>query len=459
MEVKAQRTYADFFTKDPAFKRRMLVLMGTITLQNIIAYSINMVDNLMLGSFSQEALSGAAIVNQVFFIVQQLCIAIADVTVLIGSQYWGKKQISPIRKLIGIALKTTAICSVIVFGLCTFAPGVLLRLFTSDSHILNEGLSYLNIVKFSFVLFMFSSCFIAGLRTVEVVRISFYLSIVTLFVNCGINGLLIFGLFGLPRLGIVGAAVGTLIARIIEFIVLLFYVSKIDKVVDLFSENPFIGDPGLSKDFRKAASIMIPADLGWSVATPFQSAILGSMSVNAIAANSIATTFYNFLKVVIRAESASSAVIIGSAIGENDIEEVKAKARNLSVIFIGTGAVLGMLLLLLKGPLLSVYTLNDEAVSMAHQMITLYAVIMVFMSYQMPVSTGIIRAGGDTKFHFLLNITGVWCVCIPLSFLAAYVWHLPVIVVVLFAQIDQIYKCVPVFLRFRKYKWIRKLTR
>jgi putative MATE family efflux protein len=459
MKEMSLRRKAPFFTKEPGFKRKLFILMGTITLQNVIAYSVNMADNIMLGRFSQEALSGAATVNQIFFIIQQLCLAIGDVTVLIGSQYWGKQELSPIRRIIGISLKTVAVCSVIVFLCCTFIPEPLLRIFTPDKYILAEGLNYMYVVRFSFIFFMFSSCLMAALRTVEVVRISFYVSIVSLIVNCCINAVLIFGLFGMPRMGVVGAAIGTVAARAVEFTILIVYILKKDKVLRLFSENPFKRDKNLSKDFSKAAALMIPAELGWSIATPFQSAVLGSLSVNAIAANSIATTFYNFLKVIVRGAASASSVIIGSEIGKGNIEEVKAKGRTLSVIFICIGLVLGGLLLILKNPLLSMYVLNDEALMYANQMIILYALIMVTMSYQMPVTIGIIRAGGDTKFNLIVTLTGIWCACIPLSSLAAYVWHLPVIVVVFFAQIDQVYKCIPAFLRFRTYKWIRKLTR
>ncbi len=457
--TQAARYQSGFFTKDPTFKKHLFTMMLTITLQNVIAYSVNMADNIMLGSFSQNALSGAATVNQIFFMIQQLSLGIGDIVVMIGSQYWGKQDLSPIRRLTGIALKMTAVCCIIVFCVCTFIPELVLGFFTSEKAILSEGLSYIRVVKYSFVLFMFSFCLMAALRAVEVVKIAFIISVISLVVNVGINGVLIFGLFGFPRMGIVGAAIGTVTARGVEFAVILFYVLKKDKVLRLFSENPFRKDKGLSADFRKAAVMVIPAEIFWAVATPFQTAILGSLSADAIAANSIATTFYNFLKVVARAAASASAVMIGRAIGEGDIEEVKAKGRTLCVLFLVIGIVLGLGLFLLRGPLLSMYTLTDEALLLADQMIILYSFVMVAMSYMMPTISGIIKAGGDTKFVLLTNLTGIWCVALPLAFLAAYVWHAPVVIVVLCAQSDQFLKCIPTFLRFRKYTWIHKLTR
>ena len=459
MGTAARAVRPRFFSHDQNFKKRLIILMLTITLQNVIAYSVNMADNIMLGAYSQEALSGAATVNQIFFIIQQLAIAIGDALVMIGSQYWGKQELSPIRKIAGVALKTTAICCVIVFIACTFFPETILGVFTSNQAIMDEGLEYIKIVKYSFLLFMFSNCLMCALRTVEVVKIAFQVSIVALIINAGINWVLIFGHFGFPEMGVKGAAIGTVTARVVEFIIILYYVLKKDKVLRLFSENPFAKDKNLSRDYRKAASVMITTEMCWAVATPFQSAILGSMTADAIAANSIATTFYNFLKVVIRAGASAGSVLIGSAIGEGKIEEVKARGRTLSVIYIIIGIGLGLMLFFLRGPLLSMYVLTPEAYDITDQMIILYSLIMVGMSYQMPVTTGVIRAGGDTKFHMITGIIGTWCLSIPLGALAAFVWHAPVILVVLAAQSDQFVKCIPTFFKFRKYNWIMKLTR
>ncbi len=457
--MEATITKPKFFSQDKSFKKRLFVLLITIMLQNLLAYSVNMADNIMLGSYGQNALSGAATVNQIFFVVQQLSLAVGDAIVIIASQYWGRGEVSPIRRLAGIALKTTAVCCVIVFLACTVIPEPLLRIFTSDEAILAEGLQYIKIVKYSFLLFMFSNCLMCALRSVEVVKIAFKISIVSLILNAGINWILIFGRFGFPKMGIRGAAVGTVIARSVEFIIILVYVIKKDKVLRLFSENPFKRDKQLSKDYRKAATVLIITEMCWAISTPIQTAVLGSMTADAIAANSIATTFYNFLKVVIRAAASAGAVLIGATIGEGNLEEVKAKGRSLSVIYICLGVILGLLLYVLRTPLLSMYSLTDEAYVITNNMIILYSIIMVGMSYQMPVTTGVIRAGGDTKFHMTTGIVGTWCLAIPLSMLAAYVWHAPVILVVLAAQSDQLVKCIPVFIKFRKYNWIKKLTR
>ena len=197
----------------------------------------------------------------------------------------------------------------------------------------------------------------------------------------------------------------------------------------------------------------------WGVSVPTQTAILGHLSSAAIAANSVATTFYQYLKVIVIAMSSVSAVMIGNSIGSGDIKRVKSDARTLSVIDISIGIILGITLMLLARPLLSLYTLNAETETLALHLIIIMGVIMMGMSYQMPVSFGIIQGAGDAKFTMKMNLISTWCIVMPLSFLSAFAFGLPVELVVLCVQSDQIFKGLPTFIKFRSYTWIRKLTR
>ena len=456
METQAA---ASFFSKDRMFYKRLFTILLTVSLQNVVAYSVNMADNLMLGSYSQVTLSGAATVNQIFFMVQQLSVGICDSLVIIGSQYWGRQNIRSLRKVGGCGLKLAAGGGLLIWALCLFFPSQLMAIFTTDASIASEGMAYMAIIKYTFILFLITQAILATLRCAETVRIAFIVSCVSLVVNVGINYCLIFGKFGLPEMGIRGAAIGTLIARIVELIIVLVYALKVDQKVRLFSENPLKKDPGISHDFSVLATQILVQELFWAVSIPLQSAILGHLSSDAIAANSIATTFYQYLKVVVRAMASASAVMIGSAIGRGNMEEVKREGRTLSVIDLIIGAILGLILFLLHKPLLSMYSLTPEAYVMADQLLALMAFLMVTMGYMMPVMNGILRGGGDAKFTLYVNMISTWAVVVPLSFMSAFWWKLPVVWVVFFSQSDQIFKAPIAFLRFRTYKWARKLTR
>lgn len=174
----------------------------------------------------------------------------------------------------------------------------LIGLFTTSSEIIKEGQAYLGILKWTFVLFLISNLLISMLRSVETVRISFIISVVSLLANGGINYTLIFGHFGFPEMGIRGAAIGTLIARSLEFLIVLFYVIKADKKVQIFRGNVFreifsTENKKLWTEFIRVSSPVILSNMLWSISVPMQTAILGHLSADAIAANSVVTTFFS----------------------------------------------------------------------------------------------------------------------------------------------------------------------
>lgn len=449
-----------FFTKDKEFYHTLFRMLIIVSLQNLVAYTVNMADNMMLGRYSQDAMSGAATVNQIYFIVQQMALAIGEGFVMLASQYWGQKRLEPIRKLTGTALYVAVVFGVVVFAVCAIAPGPVVGIFTGDGAIIAQGVEYLRITKYSYILFVITSVLMSSLRSVETVNISFIVSCISLVVNVAINYALIFGKFGCPEMGVAGAAVGTLVARAIELAIVVFYMLVLDKKLKLFSTNFLKLDKELTHDYRKVAVTVILSQLLWAVSVPFQTAILGHLSADAIAANSVATTFYSYLKVIVQSMSAMSAVLIGRTIGKGNMEDVKASTRTLQVVDIIIGIILGTALFLLRNPLLSFYNLTDSAMALAAQLLIVMAFIMVGMSYQMPVSMGIIRGGGDARFVLIMNTISTWVIVIPLSLMSAFWWKWPVMLVVIVIQSDQVFKCLPTALRIRKYdKWIKKMTR
>jgi len=448
-----------FFTKNKEFYRILFPMLLTVALQNVVTYSVNMADNVMLGNYSQATLSGAATVNQIFFLVQQFAISVGNTLVALVSQYWAMERPEPIRKLTGIALKLGVAVSAVVIALCVMFPEPVLRIFTSDAEIIAEGKAYLLIVVWSFLPFVLTQTLMAALRAVKTVRISFWVSVASLIVNVGINYILIFGKFGFPEMGIRGAAIGTLIARLVELFIVVAYLLKRDRKLHLLGRELLRTDTQLRRDYTKVYFPIMCSTVLWGVSVPMQTAILGHLSADAIAANSVATTFYQYLKVIVVAMSSVSGVMIGTAIGAGDMHRIRSDARTLSCLDLGIGLVLGAALILLRRSLLSLYELNGVAMQMADHLIVIMGFVMVGMSYQMPVSFGIFSGGGDGKFTMAMNLISTWLIVMPLSFAAAFWWKLPVEWVVVFVQSDQIFKCLPVFVHFRKYRWMKKLTR
>ena len=243
--------------------------------------------------------------------------------------------------------------------------------------------------------------------------------------------------------------------------VVLFYVARVDRRLCLFSENPFRPNRQLTRDYCRVAFPVIGTNLLWSIATPIQTGILGRLSSDAIAANSVSTTVFQYLKVITVSEASSTSVTMGKIIGSGRTqpEQLRPYVRTLQAIFLTFGVLLGGVLLLMRRPLLALYALTPEAMALANQLIGLMALIYVGMAYQMPVASGIIRGSGDVKFSMYTNLISTWAIVMPLSFSAAFWWNLPVFWVVFLLNSDQLFKCIPVGIRVNHYRWVHILTR
>lgn len=433
--------------------------MIVVVLQNVITYSVNMADNIMLGAYDQTALSGAAAANMIQFLFQSAALQIAEASVVLGSQYWAQKRVDPVRRFVWNAVLLNFIIGILLMIAVIFFPHRIISFFTSDEAIIAAGCEYLEIIRFTYPIYAVTVSFMAALRIVGTVNISFGVSVMSLILNCCINFTLIFGRFGAPELGIKGASIGTIVSRVCELIVMLVYVIFIDKKLKVFKTSPLDYDKDLVKDYFKTMLPMVTASLLWAAATPVQTGILGHLSDDAIAANSVSTTLYQYLKVITLGESSAAMVMIGRACGTGKMDTIKSYARTLQVIFIGFAVILGIALFFIRIPVLSLYNLNDSAEEMANNLIMIFCIIIVGMGYEMPAGGGIIKAGGDTKYMMYLNFISTWCIVIPIGFMAAFWWNLPPALVVLILNADQIFKCLPIAIRIRSYKWVRKLTR
>ena len=441
------------------FYKNFFNIYVALVLQNVITISVNLADNVMLGAYSEIALSGAAAVNQIQFVYQQLLLALGDGLVIFCSQYWGKKQTGPMKKIAATAMYAAIFIAVVLFGLVSFFLYQAVGIFTTDGPIIEAGVSYLNVIRFTYLFFAITQILLATMRSVETVKIAFQLSVMTFFVNCGINYVLIFGHFGAPELGIVGAAIGTLTARIMEIIVLIFYIKKKDKKLQIRLSDYFSLDKQLAKDYARITAPMVFTQGLWGVNTALQTAILGHMTATAIAANSAASTLFLLMKSTAVGAASTASIIIGKAIGAGDIDQVKNYAKRLQRLFLVIGVCSGIALFFIRIPFLSLYDLKPETMEMTNTFLMILSVVYVGMAYQMPTNNGIIRGGGHTMFVVKMDLISIWGIVIPLSLFMAFVVKASPAVVVCCLNADQIFKCVPAFLESHYGNWIRKLTR
>lgn len=429
-----------------------------LVLQNVVTLSVNLADNIMLGAFSETALSGVTTVNQVQFVFQQLIMALGDGLVIFGSQYWGKKETKPVRKISAWAMCTGIFIALILFILASFFPRRMLGLFTTDQTIIEAGLSYLAIIRFTYFFFAVTQILLATLRCVEIAGIAFGLSVMTLIINCSINWILIYGHFGAPRMGAAGAAVGTLTARIAEICVLITYISKKQSWIGIRIQDYLQADWKFGRKYYKVVCPLLVIQGLWGVNTALQTAILGHMTAAAIAANSAASNLFLMVKSAAVGAASAASVTMGKTIGSGDLKLAKLYSKKLQKLFVAMGIICGVLLFFIRIPVLSLYQLSPETREMANTFLIILSVVMVGMSYQMPTNGGIIRGSGSIAYSMKVDLISTWAIVIPLSMFMAFVVKASPAIVVCCLNADQIFKCVPAFLKCNYGHWIKTMT-
>lgn len=444
--------------RDDHLYRRFFAMFFPLVFQNMVTISVNLADNMMLGAYSEIALSGVSSVNQIQFVLQQVMMALGDGAVMFASQYWGKRETAPIRRVAAVSMWSGLVIAMIVFIAATFLPRQLMLLFTTDPAIQAEGIAYMNLIRFSYVFFAITVVLLAILRSVEIVQIAFNLSVMTLIVNCGINYVLIYGRFGAPELGVVGAAIGTLTARILECAVAIFYVLKVQKTLDVKFRQLFQPERDLSSRYIRKVSPMVLIKCSWGFNVALQTMVLGHMTAAAIAANSAASTLYLLAKSAAVGAASATATLIGKTIGEGDMEKVKTTARRLQRLFLVIGACAAIFLFFIRIPVLKFYTLSPEAMSLANSFLLILCFVCFTMSYQMPTNSGIIKGGGDANFVVKMDFISIWCITVPLSLFMAFVVKASPVVVVCCLNADQVFKVVPAYVHSHYGNWIKKLT-
>ncbi len=445
-------------SRDKSFYQSFFSLCLVLVLNNVILLGVNLADNIMLGNFSEAALSGATACNQLQFIFQQLIVGIGNATVMMGSQLWGQRDTASIKRIANGALLCGLFIGGVMFMLAAWMPRQLVMLFTDSEEFIAEGVRYLGIIKYTYPIFALTNILLPTLRAAESVRIGFAVSLFTLFTNISLNYILIFGRLGLPAMGSEGAALATLISRIIELIVVIVYIACIDKKLSWRLRDLWCIDRRGFKTFLITCLPLVLCDGLFGVSTALQTVILGHMQDAAISANSVASTLFQLLKVASIGSAGAAAIIIGKTIGEGKIEKTKEYAKTMQLIFVCIGIITGISLFLLRTPIISAYKISEEAKTLANGFLIVLSVTSIGTAYQMPTNTGIVRGGGDAKYVLRMDLISIWGIVLPLSFLAAFVFHWHPVAVIACLNADQVFKCIPAVIKCNRFRWMKRFT-
>ncbi len=441
------------------FYKNVMRLVIPMALQNLINVGISSLDVIMLGSVDEKVLSGASLGSQIQFIMSLILFGLTSGASVLVAQYWGKKDIKTIEKILGIALKFSIAVGIFFTLVTMLMPDLLMKIFTNDQIVIAEGAKYLRIMSIGYLFICINMVYLNILRSVEIVMISTIVYLVGLIANGILNYTLIFGKFGAPRLEIKGAALATVIALGIETLIVIYYDRRRNPVFRFRISMLFNKERELLKDFMQYSAPVIVNELMWGAGGVTIAAILGHLGSSVTAANSVAQVTRQLATVVTFGVASAAAIMIGKTIGEGKYENAKLYGRRFVKISVILGFVGAVVVLIVRPLAMANMNMSAQSEKYLSMMMFIMAYFVIGQAYNTTMIVGIFRAGGDIKFGLFLDVTCMWGVGILLGFLAAFVFELPVIVVYAILLCDEIIKVPISTLRYLSYKWLNNVTK
>ncbi|MDO5713282.1 MAG: MATE family efflux transporter [Tissierellia bacterium] len=429
-----------------------------LALQNLINVAVMGADVLMLGKVSEKTLSAASLANQIQFVMTLIFFGIASGSNVLTAQYYGKGDMDTVKKIFGMALRLSLKIGLVITILVWFFPDEAMKIFTSDPEVIALGIKYLRIICISYIFSAISMSYLISLRSVGQVAFSTMVYFISLIVNIILNSILIFGLFGAPRLLIQGAAIGTLIARFVE-VLLCYWYSKSFGKLKLSLKSFKVKNKILQKDFYKYSIPVIMNELLWGSGIAMTAAIIGHIGSEAAAANSVIQLLRQLAMVLCFGLASGTAVILGKFLGQKEMDVAKEYGKKFLQASFLTGSIGALVMILLLPILLPFLSISPLAKEYLHYMIKVTVFYALAQSLNATLVVGIFRAGGLTKLGLYFEIGALWGVSVLCGWLAAFVFQLDFKIVYLIILADEWIKLLPVFYFYKKGIWLNHLTR
>ena len=448
----------DYLFNDRHFFSQMFKLALPITLQNLVLTSLNLVDNIMIGGLGENAIAGVGLANQYFFLLNLLLFGIVSGSSIFTAQYWGSKDVKSIRKVLGICIITggTGAFLFSIGGL--FFPNEILGIFSKDQNVLNLANEYLRIVIFSYLITAVTFAYSFSLRSTGDVKTPLIVSVIALGINTFLNYLLINGHLGLPRMGVAGAAVATVIARVIELSLLLWAVYSKKMVVAASISEMTDLTAGFVKQFFKVTAPVILNESMWGLGVTMYAIAYARMGTDVFASTNISGTIEKIVWVIFMGVGNACAVMIGNKIGSGDVSEVFLYAKRFAILGPATAILAGIVVIFISPWALAPYKVSPVVLDYAQKNLIVFCLFIWAKVFNYINVIGILRSGGDTTFCLLLDTGGVWLIGVPLAFLGGLVFDLPIYYVYALVQVEEVIKLIIGIPRLASKKWINNLA-
>lgn len=445
------------FIGEKEFYKNVAKIAVPIALQGLITTGVNMMDTIMIGTVGETQLSAVSLANQFINIFHIFCMGIGMGASVLVARYYGMKDKPALKKTVAIMLRLCLAMATLFCVATILIPEQIMKIYTTETDIISNGVKYLewSVVTY-FLLGLSLTCTIV-LRNVGMVKIPLYTSIGAFFVNIGANYAFIFGKLGAPEMGVAGAAVGTLIARIFEFSIICGYLFLKDKEIGFRVKDIFKSVGNLWKEYIRISIPVLISDGILALGNNSIAMVIGRLGGAFVAANAVTAVTQQLSSVMIQGFSQAGAIVTGYTLGEGDRE----KAYNQGYAFLGMGVVFGLLaagiVMLISEPMIRAYNLSEETQVIARQLMLSISIIIVFQATNSIMTKGVLRGGGDTKMLMVADNVFLWVASLPLGIIAGLVLQLPAFWIYFFLKLDQVLKAIWCVIRLRSGKWIKKI--
>ena len=415
-------------------------------------------DAFMLGGLDQNYMSAVSLATQIQFIQNMFLSAATAGLAILGAQYWGKQDIKALDDIFALAIRICGIVSVLFFVACAFFPRYLMLIFTNEPVLIDYGVSYLKIASFSYLLTGFSQCYIVMMKISEHAGTAAAVSSITVLINIMLNAIFIYGAFGIESMNVRGAALATLISRVVELMLSITFSYRPGyirlKIRELFARNK-----ELSADFMKCSGPILGASLVWGIGFTSYSTFMGHMGTDAAAANSVAAVVRDIICCLSAGISSAAGIMIGNELGAGNLKRGKAYGIRMAKLSFLCGAVMTVLMAVSAPVILHFVKLTPQAAEYLKQLFGVLAFYMIGRSVNEIIINGVFGSGGDTMFDMYSLAVTMWGIAIPLAVAGTYFLNWPVVVVYACTCVDEVGKIPWTLIHFKKYKWVKDLTR
>ena len=444
--------------KDKAFLITILTLILPIALQNLISSSLNMVDNVMIGKLGESAIAAVGLVNQYFFIFMLCLSGINAGAGIFISQFWGRKDVKNIRRMLGLQLiLSTGVA--IGFGLIAFlSPESIIKVFTKDAEVIGLGSSYIKVISITFLISSVSMAYSTVLRCMGIAKAPMYGSLIGVLTNAFLNWVLIFGNLGFTGRGVVGAAIATSIARVVEVTYILFASYRSNEVIRCKVREMFTFNKGFIGAYFKTSSAVMINEIVWALGISTYSIIYARIGIREVASMQIANTVNNMFMVFGIGLASAGAIIVGNKIGQEKSDEAIDYAKRLGVLAPIVGIISGAALYAGAPYIVNIFNIEADTVKMTVDVLKIMAVFAPLRFFNVLMIVGIFRGGGDTLYSMLVQLGTVWFYAIPLGAVGAIFFKLPLQQVFFLLLSEEIIKVVFEMKRFRSGKWMKNVA-